>query len=238
MWTDVIDLRDFYATILGRVARRMIARRIRLLWPDLHGLNVLGLGYANPYLGIFRSEAQRVMAMMPAAQGVMHWPADEPGLTALCDHTDLPLPDNCVDRALIVHALECAERTRPMMREVWRVLADGGRLLVVAPNRRGLWARFERSPFGHGRPYSAGQLSRTLRDAMFTPYQSSAALYVPPVASRMVLSSAGAWEQIGQRWFTTFAGVVMVEATKQIYAAPSTAAASSRNRAYIGIGAH
>ena len=118
MWTDAIDLRDFYATSLGRVARRMIARRIRLLWPDLRGQRVLGLGYATPYLGAFRGEAERVIAMMPAAQGVMHWPVDEANLTALCDHTDLPLPDNVIDRALIVHALECAERTRPMMREV------------------------------------------------------------------------------------------------------------------------
>ena len=237
MWTDVVDLRDFYATGLGRVARRMIARRIRQLWPDLHGLNVLGLGYVTPFLGVFRAEAERVVAVMPAAQGVIHWPAGEPGLTALGDHTDLPLPDNSIDRALIVHALECAERTRPMMREVWRVLADGGRLLVVVPNRRGLWARFERTPFGHGRPYSPGQLSRSLREAMFTPYQSSTALYVPPVGSRMILSSAAAWEEVGQRWFTTFAGIVMFEATKQIYAAPPVPALS-RKPAYVGIAAH
>lgn len=237
MWTDVVDLRDFYATGLGRVARRMIARRIRQLWPDLQGLNVLGLGYVTPFLGVFRGEAERVIAVMPAAQGVIHWPPGEPGLTALGDHTDLPLPDNSIDRALIVHALECAERTGPMMREVWRVLADGGRLLVVVPNRRGLWARFERTPFGHGRPYSPGQLSRSLRDAMFTPYRSSTALYVPPVGSRMILSSAGAWEEIGQRWFTTFAGIVMLEASKQIYAAPPVAALA-RKPAYVGIAAH
>ncbi|MDZ3838304.1 MAG: methyltransferase domain-containing protein [Rhodospirillales bacterium] len=237
MWTDVVDLRDFYATGLGRTARRMIARRIRQLWPDLSGRNVLGLGYVTPFLGGFRGEAERVIAIMPAAQGVIHWPPDEPGLTALGDHTDLPLPDNSIDRALIVHALECAERTGPMMREVWRVLSDGGRLLVVVPNRRGVWARFERTPFGHGRPYSSGQLSRSLRDAMFTPYQSGTALYVPPVGSRMILSSASAWEEIGQRWFTTFAGVVMLEATKQIYAAPP-AAALARKPAYVGIAVH
>jgi SAM-dependent methyltransferase len=237
MWTDVVDLRDFYATGLGRIARRMIARRIRQLWPDLSGRNVLGLGYVTPFLGGFRGEAERVIAIMPAAQGVIHWPPDEPGLTALGDHTDLPLPDNSIDRALIVHALECAERTGPMMREVWRVLSDGGRLLVVVPNRRGVWARFERTPFGHGRPYSSGQLSRSLRDAMFTPYQSGTALYVPPVGSRMILSSASAWEEIGQRWFTTFAGVVILEATKQIYAAPP-AAALARKPAYVGIAVH
>jgi SAM-dependent methyltransferase len=218
MWTDAIDLRDFYASPLGRVARRMIGRRLRELWPDVRGLNILGLGYATPFLGVFRSEAQRVVAAMPAAQGVLHWPSEGAGLTSLVDEVSLPFPDRSMDRILVVHAIECAERTRPMMREVWRVLADGGRVLVVAPNRRGLWARFERTPFGHGRPYSPAQLSRGLREAMFTPYQTSTALYVPPVRSRMVLSSAAAWEQIGRRWFTSFAGVVMVEASKQIYA--------------------
>jgi len=231
MWTDAVDLRDFYASGLGRVARRMIGRRIRAVWPDVRGLTVLGLGYGTPFLGPFRAEAARVIAVMPARQGVLYWPAEGAGLTTLAEETDLPLPDRSVDRLLLVHALECTERTRPMMREIWRVLADGGRLLVVVPNRRGLWAQFERTPFGHGRPYSSGQLSRGLRDVMFTPYQARTALYVPPVHSRIVLSSALAWEEIGQRWFTAFAGIVVFEATKQIYAGHAVPA-NERNEAY------
>jgi SAM-dependent methyltransferase len=215
---DAIDLRDFYASPLGRVARRMIARRLRLMWPDLKGQSVLGLGYVTPFLTPLLGEAERVLAMMPAPQGVLHWPADGPGLTALVDETSLPLADRSIDRVLLVHALECAERTRPMMREAWRVLSDGGRLIVVVPNRRGLWAQFERTPFGHGRPYSRAQLARTLREAMFTPYQTATALFVPPVHSKMMLSAAGAWEEIGERWFTTFSGVIVCEASKQIYA--------------------
>jgi len=217
MWTDAVDLRDFYASGLGRVARRMIGRRIRQAWSDVRGLDVLGFGYATPFLGPFRAEARRVVAVMPAAQGVLHWPNEGQGLTALADETTLPLADRSVDRLLVVHTVEHAERIRPLMRELWRVLADGGRLLIVVPNRRGLWARFERTPFGHGRPYSAGQMSIGLRDTMFTPYRAMTALYVPPVRSRMVLSSAPAWEEIGQRWFNTFAGVVIFEAMKQIY---------------------
>ncbi len=226
MWTDAVDLRDFYATPLGVVARRMIARRVRALWPDVRGLSVLGLGYALPYLLMFRSEAVRVVAAMPAAQGVIIWPADGPGLTMLVDETDLPLADRSVDRLLLVHALECAERTRPMMREAWRVLADGGRMIVVAPNRRGLWARFETTPFGHGRPYTEGQLSRGLRDCLFTPHQATPALFVPPLRSRFLLSSAAAWETIGCRWFPSFGGVVVFEATKQIHAVRLSVAAA------------
>jgi SAM-dependent methyltransferase len=217
MWTDAVDLRDFYISSLGRVARRMIGRRVRLLWPDLRGLSVLGLGYATPFLGVFRGEASRIIAAMPAGQGVLHWPSDAPGLTALVDETALPIADCAVERVLVVHCLECAEQTRRLMRELWRVLADGGRLLIIVPNRRGLWARFERTPFGHGRPYSQSQLSRHLRDGMFTPFQSASALFVPPVRSRMMLSAATAWEEVGQRWFPRFAGVVIFEATKQIY---------------------
>ncbi len=231
---DAVDLRDFYASGLGRVARRMISRRIRALWPDVRGSNILGLGYAAPFLGVFRAEALRVTALMPAAQGVLHWPADAPNLALLADETALPFADRSLDRILLVHALECAEHTRPLMREVWRVLADGGRLIVVAPNRRGLWAQLERTPFGHGRPYTPSQLSRTLRDALFTPYRSATALYIPPIRSRMLLSSAGALEEIGQRWFTSFAGVVLCEASKQIFAGElGWKAAQQDQRVYV-----
>lgn len=234
MWMDAVDLRDFYATDQGRVARIMIRRRIREIWPDVKGQTVVGMGYATPYLGVFRGEAERVIATMPAAQGVLHWPRDEGGQTTLTEETELPFPDLSVERLLLVHALECTEQVRPLLREAWRVLAGSGRLMVVVPNRRGLWARFERTPFGHGLPYSPGQLSRLLRETLFTPLQASAALFVPPVRRRFLLSSAGALENIGQRWFTTFAGVILMEATKQIYAAAPRTQARTR-RAWVTV---
>ena len=180
MRTDVVDLWDFYQASLGRIAQRMIRRRLRLLWPNVAGLNVMGLGYATPFLRPFRDEAARVIGIMPAGQGVLRWPADEPNLVALADDAELPLPDLSVDRVLLVHAVETAEQLQPMMREIWRVLAGNGRLIVVVPNRRGMWARREGNPFGMGRPYSVTQLSRLMRDTMFTPLQSATALYVPP----------------------------------------------------------
>ena len=218
MSLDVIDLRDFYTTSLGQVAARAIRRKVRGVWPDVKGESILGLGFATPYLGPFRRNGTRVLAAMPAGQGVLHWPAEGGGLATLVDEADLPFPDLSVDRVLLVHGLEMTEQVPALMREVWRVMTGSGRLLVVVPNRRGIWARFERTPFGHGRTYSMGQLSRLLRDTMFTPVQSQTALFVPPTRSRMVLASARAWEELGTRGFNTFAGVVMIEATKQIYA--------------------
>jgi SAM-dependent methyltransferase len=218
MWSDVVDLRDFYETPRGQVARHMIRRGIRSLWPDLRGKSVLGLGYATPYLRQFRDEAERVIAIMPAGQGVLHWPPEGPGAVALADETELPLPDYSVDRVLLVHGLESTEYLRPMLREIWRVLTGEGRLLVVVPNRRGIWARLDRTPLGWGHPYSPAQLSRLLRDHMFTPGPPEQALYIPPTNSRTLLRGAAAWERIGRRWFPRFAGVVVIEAGKQLYA--------------------
>jgi SAM-dependent methyltransferase len=220
MFADVVDLREFYGTRLGQVARRMVLHRIRELWPDMAGLRLLGLGYATPYLRPYLAEAERVIALMPAAQGVLHWPAEGPNRVVLTDEGELPFPDFSIDRVLLIHGLEFSEQVRPMLKEAWRVLAGGGRLLAVVPNRRGIWARLDNTPFGQGHPYTTGQLSHLLREENFTAERTGAALYVPPTRSRMMLRSAAAWEGIGARWFTTFGGVVMVEAVKEIYTRP------------------
>lgn len=215
---DVVDLREFYETRRGQVARHMVRRAVRAIWPDVRGERLLGLGFATPYLRQFMGEAERVLAFMPASQGVMHWPHESPGLVSLVEETDLPLPDYAIDRVLLVHSLENADSLRGQLREIWRVLTGNGRLLVVVPNRRGLWARSDRTPLGWGHPYSAAQLSRALRDNMFTPTRTERALYVPPIANYTFLRSAAAWERIGARFFPTFSGVVIIEAGKQLYA--------------------
>jgi SAM-dependent methyltransferase len=237
MYTDVVDLRDFYETSLGQVATRLLRRRIRQIWPSLEGASLVGLGFATPFLRPYLGEASRVISLMPAAQGVLHWPREGPNVATLVDEGELPFQDSSIDRLLLVHALECAERVAGLLDESWRVLAGGGRLLVVVPNRRGLWAQLDRTPFGAGHPYTQGQLRHLLREAGFTPVQAGGALYLPPTASRMVLSAAGAWESVGARWFTSFSGVVLIEATKQIYGKVKPAPSRARRLAYRPAGA-
>src|SRR5687767_16018010 len=133
MSLDVVDLRNFYAQQLGTVARRFVSRGIRMRWTDTRAQRVAGIGYATPYLGMFREEAERCLAFMPAAQGVVKWPSARASLTALVEEHDLPLRDAEADRVLLVHALEMSHDPVGLLREVWRVLAAGGRLLAVIP---------------------------------------------------------------------------------------------------------
>jgi SAM-dependent methyltransferase len=219
MSLDVVDLRAFYSQRLGAVARHFVGRSIRRHWGDTRDKRVLGIGYPGPYLGLFREEAERCLAFMPAAQGVVKWPTVRPTLSALVDELELPLPDAAVDRVLLVHALEMSQNATALLREVWRVLASGGQLLVVVPNRRGLWARMDTTPFGHGRPYSRPQITTLMREAWFTPVAWSEALYVPPIERGWFLRAAVAWERTGATLSAPFAGVHIVEATKQVYRA-------------------
>jgi SAM-dependent methyltransferase len=210
----------------------MIRQSMRRMWPDLQGMRLLGLGYPAPFLTAISPETERTIALLPASLGVLAWPPEGANLATLADEGELPFADFSLDRVLLIHALETSEQAGTMLKEVWRVLAGGGRLVVVAPNRRGIWARLDRTPFGSGRPYTMSQLSQLLRDELFTPVATGAALFVPPTRSRMVLRSARAWERVGARWFPTFGGVVMVEATKQIYAKPSAARVPKRRLVY------
>lgn len=219
MHLDVETVRDFYVTPLGQVVRRLVGTQIRARWASVSGLTVMGLGYPTPFLGSYGVEARRLGALMPAEQGALVWPSSGPVRSVLVEETQLPLPDNSVDRMLAIHCLEQAERPGPLLRELWRVLAPEGSLILIVPNRRGVWARLDRTPFGHGRPYSRGQLQLLLTDALFTPVSWSHALHIPPIDHRFILHRwAGTWERLAERLSPSFGGVIVVEAKKELMA--------------------
>lgn len=213
---DVIDLKSFYADRLGVIARRLIGVRVRNLWPSIAGDRVLGIGYAPPYLAQLGDDAASRLAFMPAGMGVMHWPPNGANAAALIIDDDLPLSGASVDRVILVHSLEIADSPGDLLREVWRVLAPGGRIIVVVPNRVGIWARMEKTPFGHGRPFSRGQLNALLREAMFSPHAWTGALNMPPWSSKLLLRGGTTWERVGSILWPRLAGVHIVEATKLV----------------------
>ncbi|HUO89253.1 MAG TPA: methyltransferase domain-containing protein [Rhizomicrobium sp.] len=218
MQLDAADLADFYESPLGLVTRRILARQLRAIWPSARNACLLGYGFAVPYLRPFRSEVERAVAIMPAQQGVVAWPAERP-LTALADEGALPFPDAFFDRILVVHGLEGADATRPLLRQLWRVLAPEGRMLLVAPNRTSLWAQLERSPFAVGRPFTRGELDRLLRGALFEPLVWDRALYLPPFRGRRLVGTGNGWDRLLRRLFPALSGVHLVEAAKTFYGA-------------------
>ena len=219
MRRDVRELRAFYAGPLGRMARDAVARKLAEAWERARGLDVLGLGYATPYLGAF-DLARRTVAAMPAGQGVELWPAFRDGgernLTALTAETALPFPNALFDRVLVVHGLEESDSPAALLAEARRVLAPSGRLVAAVASRRGLWSRADATPFGHGRPFTRTQLEALVREAGLEPTAWSRALYAPP--HELFAGWAEGLEQAGSRLAAPMAGLILLEAVKQTFA--------------------
>jgi SAM-dependent methyltransferase len=154
---------------------------------------------------------------MPANQGAAPWPPAGRSAAALVVDDMLPLPDGCMDRALVAHSLETADQPGAVLEEVWRVLAPEGRAIIIAPSRRGVWARVDGTPFGHGQPFSRGQLRDLVRDASFSAVFWGEALYAPPFRRRLFVNWGPAVERVGSALGLPFAGVHIVEALKQVY---------------------
>ena len=228
MNSDIVDLRAFYASLLGRLAERSITMALSSVWANSPRERLVGLGYTLPWLERFGTDAERVFSFMPATQGAVNWPVGGPSATALVFDEELPLVDSSIDRMLLVHSLEHAENPRETLKEIWRVLSPAGKVLIVAPNRRGMWARFEHTPFGTGRPFSRGQLNELLRETNFTPSAWADALFFPPSKRRFMMRFHNLMERGGRRFWPIFSGVIVVEAQKRLYQGLPVAQRASR----------
>lgn len=225
---DVVDLHSFYATLPGRLAERSIALALSSIWAKLPEERLVGLGYTLPWLDRFGVDAERALSFMPGTQGAVAWPVGGPSRTALVFGEELPLPDASVDRILLVHALEHAENPGETLKEIWRVLVPSGRVVIVVPNRRGMWARFEHTPFGTGQPFSRRQIDDLLRENNLTPSAWAEALFFPPARRRWLLRAHPLFERGGRRLMPIFSGVLVVEAQKRLYQALPAARRAGR----------
>ena len=215
---DVVNLCEFYATPLGQAAGHQIQECINQIWSDLTGQQVLGIGFPCPYLDFYLKPSEAIFAFMSAQHGAILWPDSGPSHIALVEEGCLPLPNQSVDRILMIHALEHTEQPRQLLREAWRVLTGQGRLLIITPNRRSIWAHRESTPFGHGQPYTMTQLTTLLKSNLFTPVATKRALYMIPSQSRLTMACSAFLDKIGDPLLQKFSGIVCVEVIKQIYA--------------------
>ncbi|MBS1301309.1 class I SAM-dependent methyltransferase [Loktanella sp. SALINAS62] len=222
MHLDVLDLRSFYyRSTLGRAAQRVVRNELVQIWPEAKGQTVAGFGFAVPLLRPYLADARRVIGLMPGPQGVMPWPPGEKNVSVLCEDTSWPLPTGIVDKLVVMHGLETSQKPELLLAECYRVLGPGGRAVFIVPNRAGMWARSDRTPFGFGRPYLPGQLEDQLRAHDFTVRHATAALYQLPSQKPIWRKSAAFLEKAGHKIpMLAGGGVLIVEAAKAKAAMP------------------
>lgn len=216
MHLDVVEIRDFYTGRLGQMVRQHIARHLLEHWPRGSGLSLAGVGYASPYLKPYLADSCLVTSMSPAGLGGLIWPKEGPLRSLLVDEQMLPIGEASFDRILVVHGLEFFADVESHLREMWRVMRPDGRLILIVPNRSGLWARVDQTPFGNGRPFSRGQLHRLLVDTEFRPLTIEPLVHFAPFEFSLGLMASPAFEKLGSKVWPRFSGMLMVEAIKEV----------------------
>jgi SAM-dependent methyltransferase len=216
MHLDVTEIRDFYSSRLGQTVRRYICQKIKQHWPDARGSAIAGVGFPTPYLRPYLLEAAQVAAFHPAGQGGMIWPAEGPLRAALVDEDMFPLPDASFDRIIEIHGLEFFSDVEMHLKEIWRIMRPEGRLILIVPNRSGLWAQMDTTPFGHGQPFSRGQLRDLLVRSWFRPLSIEPLVHFAPFETPLRLTASPAIERIGAKVWPRFCGMLMVEAIKEV----------------------
>ncbi|MDD9911849.1 MAG: methyltransferase domain-containing protein [Alphaproteobacteria bacterium] len=214
MQPDITTLHQWYQEPLGQTCAEIIRQRLLEIAPNFTGERLLILGYAEPYLNLWPQE--QVVWGMPAAMGGYAWPDEKNCRSALVDTEALPFADQTFDGILLLHALEYNTCDETLLNECYRVLYPAGRLLVVTPNRLGVWARREKTPWASGTPYSSGQLRKLVSNKGFRTVSIQHGLFVPPMESAFIQKRAQLWEKVGRKCASAMGGVVLLEASKDV----------------------
>jgi SAM-dependent methyltransferase len=211
---NILDMFEFYSSALGKATARVISKALNLKHHSGNSSIVLGLGYALPWL-----LSDQAFAFMLAKQGVLQWPSSSSHTRSALVHDDsLPLPDHSVDMCIVVHGLEFADEPQAMLEEIWRVLAPQGTVYLIVTNRCGLWAVSEATPFGHGQPFSRGQILKLLRESQFLVKRVTPVLHMPPLKHVAGWKVPELFERVGSALPFHLSGAILIEAQKQVHA--------------------
>ena len=240
MPSKIIALRQFYTSPLGHKVKQRLRAMVKESWADEPGDRLVGVGYATPLLRVLEhraGKAQTLAALMPEWQGAMYWPVHADNRSVLGDALCPPFAPSQLDRVIMLHALEHAAKPEELLAVWFELLAPGGRLFLIVPNRHGLWARSTFTPFATGTPYRMSDLRALLEVTKFTVRRASTALYAPPSSHPFFIRCFMALEWIGRWCFPGAGGVLVVEAEKQIYAGVGERAALAQKARWSAQGA-
>lgn len=219
MRPDVTRLNNFYfQTELGKFVNEVLISETKEIWPDKVGGSVVGYGFALPLLNQFIAEGSRVINLMPDSLECQKWPDGKPNTTVHTLESNWPLPTASIERAILLHGLEFCENESSMLAESWRVLVPEGIMLIIVPNKSGVWSLNSSTPYGWGKGYSYGQIEKLLSTHKLQLERHSMALMAPPTNDGSLGMMTKTIEKTGKRLHQkVVGGIHLIVARKRIF---------------------
>ncbi len=211
---DVVDLKEFYRSPLSNNVQNVIKKMLARLRQTYQNKKTLFVGFGAPYAEQTKSE----FLLMQAHFGVLAWPDNDKNRALLSYEDEWAFTDHIFDEIVIVHGLEYAQHAGNLLQECYRCLRPEGRLIIITPNRRGIWVRSDKTPFGFGQPYTLTQLSLLMKKYNFIPVDVVRNLYTIPSSTWSGNLWSWVFEQIASRTLQKFSGIIGVAAIKRVHA--------------------
>ena len=222
MACTVKQLCDFYKTPLGEVVQVYINDIVKKFIPESTNIQfILGLGYVTPYLTRKLIQKNAVLSFTFNKMGGITWPNTTCSHTAIVHENHLPLANKSIDKLIVVHGLECSKNREQLLTEVNRIVAPDGEILIIFPNKAGIWSHTSNTPFAHGDHYTMSQLNDALSKDGWHIKAEERFLYFPPTQSLYTQSFFAPVEMMGSYFFPYFSGLNAITAKKQTLIAPS-----------------
>lgn len=211
------SLSAWFERPLGRALLAGEAERLGAILPKLYGTVAVQLGRAG--------KVDLLESCQAPTRLVLDVPYGAPSAarsSVLSTLDALPLDQRSVDVALLPHALEFAPDPHQVLREVQRVLAPEGHVVILGFNPFSLWGvrklvtrRGRRAPWC-GQFIGLLRLKDWLKLLGFELVQGGMLFYRPPVVSQRILDRLQFLDRMGDRWWPMGGAVYVVVAKKRV----------------------
>lgn len=210
------ELCGWFGRFPGQSLLAVEALALRAVWPSLFGRTAAQLGSVGSVDLLEACNAPvRALVDLPGVPG----PA-VPRIHAQPEF--LPFDQRSVDLMLLPHTLEFAADPHQVLREVSRVLAPEGHVVILGFNPFSLWGlRRLLTRRRHAVPWSGNFLNLArLKDWFklldFELVQGSMLYYRPPLASEAGMERLRFLDKAGDRWWPMAGAVYLLVAKKRV----------------------
>ncbi|WP_193222330.1 class I SAM-dependent methyltransferase [Alkalilimnicola sp. S0819] len=206
-------LHDWFHTPLGRLLLDQEQAAVREALRGVYLQRVLQLGHLGAGRPLLADDALRRLYRGVGPQGGVG--------DLLVDQDELPFQTSSLDAVILVHELDYNPQPHQLLREVNRILAPEGRLLVLGFNPWSLWGLSRYWVQGEDLPAAAQHVSvRRLQDWFsllgLTPLATERLLFRPPWQNPRLQHWLRVLDRYGPRLLPWAGGAYLCSAQKRL----------------------
>lgn len=205
MIIDFQVIKDFYASKKGKSFSQIISSNLAKI-TNVRNKSILKLGYLEPFLTDKVLMNNITTGILP--NNYVFHNGDVPYSYKINqDLCSIQLKTASQNMVVTVNVIEYSENLEKTIREIWRILKDGGKLIIITPLVYNIYNVFHNTPFKLAQKFTENNLARILEKNDFSITYSKIIQFPPQ-------PKEGPISRYMYSCFSMFSSVLIIEASK------------------------